>query len=90
MGWVKNATPEVEAQSQWETILIITVVLTSLSIFIVCSRLWLRYRSHGFASDDYFAGLAMVFAIIYSILCIIRKSSSPEFALFLSIGHARL
>lgn len=72
MGWVKHASEQVEAESQYPTIIAICVVLSFLSISVVCSRLWIRSKARGLASDDYMAALSMVFALIYSILCIIR------------------
>lgn len=70
MGWVANATPNVEAESQWATILSVCVVLSVLSVATVCSRLWIRGNARGLAADDYMSALSMVFALAYSILCI--------------------
>ena len=75
MTWVENATPEVDAQSQWQTILGVCVSLSVLSISIVSLRLWIRYKARGLAADDYMSALSMLFALIYSILCIVRTSS---------------
>jgi hypothetical protein len=75
MGWVLNATAEVEAESQWPTIVAICSVLSFLSISVVSMRLWIRASARGLASDDYMAGLSMIFALIYSILCIVRECS---------------
>lgn len=72
MGWIENATPELEAQSQYKTVIIICSVLSAVSIAIVCARLWIRHKNHGLAADDWLATVSMVFALIYSILCIIR------------------
>ncbi|GJN71935.1 hypothetical protein PLICBS_006006 [Purpureocillium lilacinum] len=72
MGWVDNATPEVESLSQYPTIIAICVVLSILSITVVGARLWVRATARGLASDDWMAALSMVFALIYSILCIIQ------------------
>ncbi|KAK1998010.1 ATP synthase F0 [Colletotrichum falcatum] len=70
MGWVINATPEVEAISQWQTILAITCVLSFLSVTIVGCRLWIRYAARGLAADDWMSALSEVFALIYSGLTI--------------------
>ncbi|EFQ25973.1 ATP synthase F0 [Colletotrichum graminicola M1.001] len=70
MGWVVNATPEVEAISQWPTIIGVTCVLSFLSVTIVGSRLWIRYTARGLAADDCMSALSVVFALIYSILTI--------------------
>lgn len=72
MGWVANATPEVDAQSQWATIFAVCIVLSVLSIGTVCCRLWIRGKARGLAGDDYMAALSMVFALAYSILCIVQ------------------
>jgi hypothetical protein len=72
MVWVDNATPEVDAESQWRTIVTICSVLSTLSVAVVGTRLWLRHKNHGLASDDWMAAIAMVFALLYSILCIVR------------------
>jgi hypothetical protein len=76
MGWVENASPAVEAESQWQTILVVCLVLSFLSITSVCARLWVRYTARGLAADDWLSALSMVFALVYSILCIVRKSLS--------------
>ena len=75
MTWVANATPEVDAQSQWQTILGVCLSLSVLSITVVSTRLWIRYKARGMAADDYMAALSMLFALIYSILCIVRTSN---------------
>ena len=72
MGWVENASPRVEAESQWPTIIAICTVMSVLSIVIVCLRLWVRRSNRGLALDDYFAAASMVFALAYSILCIVQ------------------
>jgi len=72
MVWVENASPQVDAQSQYPTIIIICIVLSTLSITIISIRLWIRARSRGLGADDYLAGLSMIFALIYSVLCIVQ------------------
>ena len=73
MVWVDNATAEVDAISEWRTIVTICAVLSAFSITIVCARLWIRQKNHGLAADDWMSVLSMVFALIYSILCIVRE-----------------
>ncbi|GKT66888.1 integral membrane protein [Colletotrichum tofieldiae] len=73
MGWVLNATPEVEAISQWPTIIAIACVLSFLSVGVVGSRLWIRHTARGLAYDDWMSALSMVFALIYSGLTIARR-----------------
>ncbi|TWU75972.1 hypothetical protein ED733_006810 [Metarhizium rileyi] len=72
MGWVVNATPEVEAQSHWRVILAVCLVLSMLSMATVVCRLWIRGKARGLAGDDYMSGLSMVFALVYSVLCIVQ------------------
>lgn len=74
MGWVLNATPKVDAQSEYPTIIAICVVLSVLSTAVVGTRLYIRHSKRGLASDDWMAGLSMVFALLYSGLCIARAS----------------
>ncbi|KAL0932841.1 uncharacterized protein CTRU02_211804 [Colletotrichum truncatum] len=70
MGWVLNATSEVDAISQWPTIIAICTVLSVLSIAVVGSRLWIRNNARGLAPDDWVSVLSQVFALIYSGLTI--------------------
>ncbi|KAI5467652.1 hypothetical protein BGZ63DRAFT_32648 [Mariannaea sp. PMI_226] len=70
MGWVLNTTEEVNAKSQYPLIISVCVVLSVLSITVVSTRLWVRYNARGLRSDDWWSALSMVFAIIYSALCI--------------------
>ncbi|RDA93766.1 hypothetical protein CP533_0277 [Ophiocordyceps camponoti-saundersi (nom. inval.)] len=70
MGWVRAASPDVEAQSQYGTIIAICIVLSILSVATVSCRLWIRAAARGLAGDDWMAALSMVFALAYSGLCI--------------------
>ncbi|CAI4213276.1 unnamed protein product [Parascedosporium putredinis] len=45
MGWIINATPEVEAQSNYKTILIVTLLLCILATCIGSLRIWVRARA---------------------------------------------
>jgi hypothetical protein len=78
MGWVDNASPEIDAESQYPTIIAICSVLSVLSITVVCCRLWIRYKKNRVGADDWMATLAMVFALLYSILCIVRTSQQTN------------
>lgn len=75
MGWVLHATEAINAESQYPTIISICAVLSVVSIAVVGARLYIRYSARGLASDDWMAALSVVFALIYSILCIVRKSA---------------
>ncbi|KAH7122025.1 hypothetical protein B0J13DRAFT_155884 [Dactylonectria estremocensis] len=70
MGWVQNATSEVNSQSQYPTIITVCVLLSVLSSVVVLARIYVRFRAHGLAYDDYMSVLSMIFAVLYSILCI--------------------
>ncbi len=72
MVWVDNATPEVDALSEWRTIVTICSILSAFSIAIVSARLYIRHKNHGLAADDWMSALSMVFALIYSIMTIVR------------------
>lgn len=72
MTWVSNATPEVDAISQWRTILAVCVVLTVLTVIVVGYRLWLSFRGRGLAADDYVALASCILAFIYSVLTIVQ------------------
>jgi hypothetical protein len=73
MGWVLNATPEVNDSSEYPTIISITVVLSILASSIVGARLCIRWKARGLAGDDWMSALSMIFALIYSSICIARK-----------------
>lgn len=72
MGWVDNASPEVNAESQYPMIIAICATLSFLSISVFGARLWVRFKNHGLAADDWVAALSVFFALLYSILCIVR------------------
>jgi hypothetical protein len=73
MAWVLNATPEVDAKSEYRTIIAVCTVLSVLSIATVSTKLWIRFSSYGLWVDDWFSALSMTFALVYSILCIVRE-----------------
>lgn len=75
MPWVLNADEAINRESQYPTIVIICTVLSVLSIAIVGTRLYIRHTARGLAGDDWMAALSVLFALIYSILCIVRKST---------------
>ncbi|PHH71559.1 hypothetical protein CDD82_6449 [Ophiocordyceps australis] len=70
MVWVANASPELDAQSQYPAIMAICVVLSLVSMAIVGCRLYIRCAARGLATDDLMAALSVVFALVYSTLCI--------------------
>ncbi|KAH6900564.1 ATP synthase F0 [Thelonectria olida] len=70
MGWVLNATPEANSESQYPVIIAVCVVLSVLSVTVVSARLWVRYNARGLRSDDWWSAMSMAFALIYSALCI--------------------
>lgn len=74
MGWVLNASPEVESLSEYPKIISITIILTVLALLIVGARLYIRWKARGMAGDDWMSALSMLFALIYSSICIARES----------------
>ena len=60
MGWVHNASPEVEAASQYPLILGVCLGLTILMVFTVSLRLFLRARASRWAAADYVMVVSMV------------------------------
>ncbi|KAG8361304.1 hypothetical protein FVEN_g1074 [Fusarium venenatum] len=70
MGWVLNASPQVEQISEYPKIIGITVTLTVLALAIVTARLYIRWKARGMAGDDWMSALSMVFALVYSCICI--------------------
>ncbi|KAJ5468798.1 hypothetical protein N7475_006550 [Penicillium sp. IBT 31633x] len=78
MGWVHNATPEVEAKSEYRLILGVCLSLTVLMVFTVLLRLILRARVSRLAAADYVMIVSMqIFSVIYSALCISREYYYP-------------
>ncbi|KAM0480969.1 hypothetical protein ACHAPE_000281 [Trichoderma viride] len=72
MGWVLHASEAINDESQYPTIIIICAVLSFLSMLTVGARLYIRFAARGLASDDWMSALSVVFALIYSILCIVQ------------------
>ncbi|KAI2765745.1 hypothetical protein DTO012A8_9035 [Penicillium roqueforti] len=70
MGWVHNASPEIEAASQYRLILGVCLSLTILMVCTVSLRLFLRARASRWAAADYVMVVSMAFSVIYSALCI--------------------
>jgi hypothetical protein len=60
MGWVYNATPEVEAASQYRLILGVCLSLTVLMVIIVSLRLFVRVQSGRLAAADWVMAASMV------------------------------
>ncbi|CAH0027741.1 unnamed protein product [Clonostachys rhizophaga] len=66
MGWVLNATEDVNGQSKYPTIISICAVFSVLSTVVVGARVWLRSKARGLAADDWLSALSAIFAIAYS------------------------
>ncbi|KAJ5356382.1 hypothetical protein N7517_010991 [Penicillium concentricum] len=60
MGWVHNASPEVEAASQYRLILGICLTLSILMVLTVSMRLVLRARASRWAAADYVMVVSMI------------------------------
>ncbi|KAF3397426.1 hypothetical protein DPV78_008317 [Talaromyces pinophilus] len=72
MGWVYNASPEVEAMSNYPAIIAVCIVLTFLMTLTVSTRIAVRWQQHRTGPDDYIMAVAMLFSIVYSTLCIVQ------------------
>ncbi|KAJ2979912.1 hypothetical protein NQ176_g2965 [Zarea fungicola] len=72
MVYVAHGSPEIDALSQYKTIIAICVVMSGLAIIIVGSRLYIRKTNNRIAADDWMSLLALIFAIAYSVLCIVQ------------------
>jgi hypothetical protein len=74
MGWVHNASPEIDAQSRYPLILGVCITLTLLMVITVCLRLFLRIKLGRFDASDFVMVFGMIFSIVYNALCIARES----------------
>ncbi|KAI9670079.1 MAG: hypothetical protein M1829_004806 [Trizodia sp. TS-e1964] len=75
-GWVHNASLEVNAISDYPTILAVCICLTFVMVVVVSMRVYVRsVMLRSFGSDDWTVLVAAIFSIIYNGLCIGRKSS---------------
>ncbi|KXG47535.1 uncharacterized protein PGRI_014050 [Penicillium griseofulvum] len=72
MGWVHNASPEVEAASQYRLILVVCLSLTILMTITVSMRLFLRLQASRWGAADYVMVASMTFSVVYNALCISR------------------
>jgi hypothetical protein len=60
MGWVYNASPELEAESDFPQILAVCITLTILMTLTVSTRIAVRWAQHRTGPDDYIMAVAMV------------------------------
>lgn len=52
--WVYNSTPEVNAASNYPTILGVSIPILILMLITVCTRFWVRVRTvRGIGADDW-------------------------------------
>lgn len=64
MVWVHNASPELNVQSQWPTIVAVCVTLTALMSITVLTRLYVRsWMIKSVGIDDYVMLFSMVSVI---------------------------
>ncbi|KAF2228088.1 hypothetical protein BDZ85DRAFT_11772 [Elsinoe ampelina] len=70
MGWLYNATPELEAESSWENIFIAGVILTPLMTLVVSLRIWSRWKM--LAAEDFVVVFSAICSIIYVALSIMQ------------------
>ncbi|OKL61077.1 hypothetical protein UA08_03075 [Talaromyces atroroseus] len=72
MGWVYHASPELQAASEYPKIISVSIALTLLMTLTVSTRIAVRWAHHRTGPDDYIMAVAMLFSIIYNILCIVQ------------------
>lgn len=80
MVFVAHASADVDAKSSYKAIIATCVVLSCASTAVVGVRLYLRRRSRCVAADDWMSFASLLFAVAYSILCIIRTCPAQFFA----------
>ncbi|KAM3075385.1 hypothetical protein ACMFMG_007176 [Clarireedia jacksonii] len=72
--WVYNATPEVNAASNYPTILGVSIPILLLMVVTVLTRLWVRLRTvRGIGADDWAIFAAALCSIIYNGLTITQS-----------------
>lgn len=70
MTWVHGASPNVDAQAKWPTILAVCVSLTALMTATVGLRVYVRvFMIKSFGIDDYVMLISCLCSIIYNGLC---------------------
>ncbi|KAL8968542.1 MAG: hypothetical protein Q9183_002417, partial [Haloplaca sp. 2 TL-2023] len=70
-NWVRNASPELNQQSQWPMIIGVAIVLLLISTAVVLMRGYTRHRIlRSLGADDYVIFATQVCSIIYGGLCI--------------------
>lgn len=67
MGWVYNATPDVEAVSQYPVVLGVCLSLTILMVITVCLRLFMRAQASRLGAADYVMVMSMVSSCLHNI-----------------------
>ncbi|KAK5946823.1 hypothetical protein PMZ80_000967 [Knufia obscura] len=71
MTWVHNASPEIDAQSQWPLIVGVCVGLTTLMTVTVSLRMYVRaWMIKSMGIDDWVMLSSCICSIIYNALCI--------------------
>ena len=60
MGWIYNASPEVESMSNYPAIIAVCVILTFVMTLTVSTRIAVRWQQHRTGPDDYIMAIAMV------------------------------
>lgn len=60
MGWVYNASQEVQAESKYPKIIAVCITLTLLMTLTVSTRIAIRWVQHRTGPDDYIMAVSMV------------------------------
>ncbi|OAA70535.1 integral membrane protein [Cordyceps fumosorosea ARSEF 2679] len=72
MVFVAHGSPELDEKSQYKMIIAVCVVMSGLASIIVGARLFIRKKNNRIAADDWMSILSLIFAIAYSVLCIVQ------------------
>lgn len=70
MTWVKNGSPLLDDQSQWQAIIITTLIFTMSMILVVALRFWIRRRI--LHIEDWLTFGTMLFSSTYSASVILQ------------------
>lgn len=73
MGWVYNATPEVEAASQYQVVLGVCLSLTILMVVTVCLRLFMRAQASRLGAADYVMVMSMVSVPLFILTRVLTR-----------------
>ncbi|QQK44270.1 Integral membrane protein [Penicillium digitatum] len=89
MGWVHNASPEVQAASQYPLILGVCLGLTTFMILTVSLRLFLRSRASRWTAADYVMVVSMVVAESrYGLGLPLKQRPAADYSTYFKLNYA--